>query len=129
MHLIRVDFPAALSPTNPTTSPGYTSKLTWLTAVRPPNRLTRFLTESMGSISLSRFHLADDEVARLIDQHRQYHDDTDNNILPEGLHVEHDKTGRHHRDNQRADQSSADATFTAKHAIHMKNVLEPLKTP
>src|SRR3974390_231335 len=103
MHLIRVDFPAALSPTSPTTSPGYMSKLTWLTAVRPPNRLTRFLTESMGSISLSRFHPAYDEVARLIDQHGQYHDDTDNNILPERLNVEHDKTGRHHRDNQRAD--------------------------
>src|ERR1700736_2196579 len=116
MHLIRVDFPAALSPTSPTTSPGYTSKLTWVTAVKPPNRLSRFLTESMGSMSLSRFHLADDEVARLIDQHRQYHDDTNNNILPKRLHVEHDKTRRYHRDNQRADQSPADAAFPPKHA-------------
>src|SRR6516164_5514525 len=116
MHLISVDFPAALSPTNPSTSPGYKSRLTSLTAVRPPNRLTRCLTESIASISLSSFHSPNDEVARLIDQNRQYHDDADNDILPERLHVEHNKTGRHHRDNQRPDQSSADAAFTAKHA-------------
>jgi hypothetical protein len=49
-------------------------------------------------------------------QHRQYDDHTDHDILPERLHVEHDQTGRHHGDNQGADQSSADAAFTAKHA-------------
>src|SRR5215472_2815797 len=116
MHLIRVDFPAALSPTNPSTSPGYKSRLTSLTAVRPPNRLTRFLTESIASINLPSFHSANDQVARLIDQNRQDHHDADNDILPEGLHVKHNKTGRHHRDNQRTDQSSADAAFAAKHA-------------
>src|SRR6516165_1944912 len=98
MHLIRVDFPAALSPTNPTTSPRYNSKLTSLTAVKPPNRFTRFLTESTGSISLASFHPANDKIARLIDQHRQYHNHANNDILPERLHVEHDKTGRHHGD-------------------------------
>src|SRR6516162_4355902 len=92
MHLIRVDFPAALSPTNPTTSPRYNSKLTSLTAVKPPNRFTRFLTESTGSISLADFHSADNKIARLVDQHRKYYDDADHDILPERLHVEHDKT-------------------------------------
>src|ERR1700751_753612 len=121
MHLMRVDFPAALSPTKPTASPGYTSRLTWLTAVRPPNRLTRSLTESIGSMKLSRFHPTDDEVARLIDQHLQYHDYADHDVLPEGLHVEHDKAGRHHRNNQRADQSSADAAFSTKHANSANN--------
>src|SRR5215469_6953270 len=121
MHLMRVDFPAALSPTKPTASPGYTSRLTWLTAVKPPNRLTRFLTESIGSMKLSRFHPADNEVARLIDQYRQYHDYANHNVLPEGLHVEHDKTGRHHRNNQRADQSSTDAAFSAEHADSANN--------
>src|SRR5215469_7652574 len=116
MHLMRVDFPAALSPTKPTTSPGYTSRLTWLTAVRPPNRLTRFLTESIGSIRLSHLHLADDEVARLVNQHRQDDNKSDNDILPERLYVEHDKTGRHDRDDERADQSPAHAALTAKHA-------------
>src|ERR1700751_189606 len=103
MHLIRVDFPAALSATNPSTSPGYKSRLTSLTAVKPPNRLTRCLTESIASISLASFHSPNHQVARLIDQHRQYHDDADPDILPERLHVEDNKTGCHYRDTQRPD--------------------------
>ena len=48
MHLMSVDLPAPLSPTRPTTSPARTSRLTPLTAVRPPKRLTRSPTASIG---------------------------------------------------------------------------------
>ena len=46
MTLIRVDLPAPLSPSRPTTSPAFTPRLTSFTAVRPPKRLTILRTSS-----------------------------------------------------------------------------------
>src|SRR3954452_14458419 len=52
MTLTSVDFPAPLSPTRPTTSPGMTRKSTPLSARTAPNRLVIPLTSRRGVVSV-----------------------------------------------------------------------------
>src|SRR5580658_2832791 len=55
-HSIRmvVDFPAPFGPRNPKTSPRRTERLSWSTATKLPNRLTRFsMTTELGTTEFS----------------------------------------------------------------------------
>src|SRR3954466_8176891 len=92
MHLMSVDLPAPLSPTRPTTSPGMISRLTSLTAVRPPKRLTRLRTESIASIS-ARLRSTGDHVTRLVDEHREDDHDADDDELPVRVDAQQDEAG------------------------------------
>ena len=59
---------------------------------------------------------ADDQVARLVDQHGDDDDDADDDELPEGLDVEHHQSGGQHRDDQRADHRADDRAGAAEEA-------------
>src|SRR6188472_3642752 len=97
-----VVLPAPLSPTRPTTSPGMMSRLTSLTAVSPPNRLTRLRTDSIGSMSAS-LRSADDHVPRLVDEHREDDHDADDDELPERVDAQQDEAGDQDGDDERPD--------------------------
>src|SRR5688572_1903482 len=109
-----VDFPAPLSPTRPTTSPGAISRSTPPTAVRPPNRLTMPRKESMGSTARLPFCSPNNEIARLVNEYGEDNHRANDDELPERLDVQHDKACLQHGNNQRADNRAADLSLTAK---------------
>ena len=53
MQRTSVDFPAPLSPTSPTTSPGQTSRLMSSSACRPPKVLRSEVMRRSGSVALA----------------------------------------------------------------------------
>src|SRR3954462_12625323 len=78
--LITVDLPAPLSPATATTSPGWTSNETLLSACTPPKCLETLRTERMGAVSLNGAP-SHEAALGLIDQHRDDDDGADGDEL------------------------------------------------
>src|SRR4029077_10801361 len=57
-----------------------------------------------------------DEVARLVDQHRDDDDRSDHDKLPERVDVEHDEPGREHGDDEGPDPRADHGSGAAEHA-------------
>src|SRR5512135_824124 len=85
---MKVDLPAPLSPTRPTTSPALISRLTLSTAVRPPKRLVRFAACKRGVMSISSLPQL---LAELIHDNGEDHHCPDRHKLPEGTNAQHNE--------------------------------------
>src|ERR1700712_2126049 len=117
MILVKVDFPAPLSPANATTSPARRVKSTRSSACTPPKRLDKPRTSSTGSCGWSLIDASSAEAPlALVDQHRDDDHHAHRDELPERLDIEEHQAVLDHRDDQRADDGAGDGAGAAEQA-------------
>src|SRR5690606_21797783 len=118
-HLMRLDFPAPLSPITARTSPSYRSRSQASRATTRPNTLTRpralkmtFRVEVSGVSVMSDTHLPDP----LVDGHRQDDQDADHEGLVEDVIARQGQAVAEDADDQRAEKRPEDRASATEQA-------------
>src|SRR6185369_14869788 len=110
-----VDLPAPLSPASATTSPGWMSNETLLSACTPPKCLETLRTARMGATSLN-LTPSDEAALELVDQHGDDDDGADGDELPERLDVDEHQPVLDDGDHQCAGDRAPDRAGAAEQA-------------
>src|SRR5580704_9286971 len=119
MILIRVDFPAPLSPARASTSPAWSRKETSLRAWTPPNRLETFSASSSGEDGddgelLSIRSFPGNLFLNLVNENRNNDHHPDRHELPEWFNIHKNESVLNDRDDQGTNHRTDDGTGSPK---------------
>src|SRR5580693_3421608 len=110
MHFMRVDLPAPLSPTTPTTSPAAKSRLT----PRKTSTLPKFFRASTRRNRYSAMSGHSEPGTQPVEPYRENQHDADRHLLIKGLDPQEIEAVLHDTHDQCADQGADDRAAAAE---------------